>query len=148
MSRTPDVMSIDIDGNDLHIARVLLEAGRLRPRIVVVEYNSVFGASRSVTIPYSEDFVFGRAHPSELYYGASIAAWRSFLEVQGYRFVTVDSCGVNAFFVDEGCFDAAFIAAVRGTDFRENQYQLRKFRAPSDEQFRQIESLPLEQVRR
>ena len=146
LSKTPDVLSIDIDGNDLHIARVLLGEGGLRPRIVVAEYNSVFGESRSITIPYSDDFAYGRAHPSELYYGASIAAWRTFLEAQGYRFVTVDACGVNAFFIDPSCFDADFLAGVRGLAYAENQYQLRKFRVPSAEQFRRIEALPFVDV--
>ena len=144
---TPDVLSIDIDGNDLHIARVLLEQGGLRPRVIAVEYNAVFGPARSVTIPYADDFVYTRAHPSALYYGVSVAGWRTWLEGLGYRFVTVDACGVNAFFADPAAFDGGFLDGVQGLAFAENQYQLRKFRVPSDRQFERIAGLPLVDVR-
>lgn len=133
----PDVFSLDIDGNDYYVARALLEAG-LRPKIIVVEYNAVFGPDRSATIEYAADFNFRRAHPSELYYGVSVAAWRSLLESQGYRFVTVERNGVNAFFVDPAHFDAAFLDLVRGLAFAENLYQLKKFRRPHQEQFKLI----------
>jgi hypothetical protein len=141
----PDVVSLDIDGNDYHVARAMLEAG-FRPKIFVVEYNSVFGPDRRVTIPYDASFVFTQAHPTQLYYGVSVAGWRSFLEGQGYRFVTVDRNGVNAFFVDPRWFDAGFLGAVQGLAFAENRYQYRKFRKPSGEQFELIAGLPLVEI--
>lgn len=130
----PDVFSLDIDGNDYHIARALMSGG-FRPRIVVVEYNSVYGPERSLSVAYRSDFAMKSAHPSELYYGVSIAGWRRFFEDQGYRFVTVDRNGVNAFFVDPGFFDASFLDGILGSAFVENRYQLRKFGVSSDEQF-------------
>jgi hypothetical protein len=132
--RDPDVLSLDIDGMDYWVAGALLEAG-FRPRIFVVEYNSVFGPERSLTVEYRADFAFGEAHPTQLCYGVSIAGWRRFFERHGYRFVTVDRNGVNAFFVDPACFDPAFLDGVRGLPFAENLYQYRKFRRPSEEQF-------------
>src|SRR5262249_45826552 len=51
----PDVISLDIDGNDYHIAEALLTAG-FRPGIWVVEYNSAFGPTKCLTIPYRADF--------------------------------------------------------------------------------------------
>jgi hypothetical protein len=138
--RDPDVFSLDIDGNDYYIARALLDAG-LRPKIIVVEYNSVFGPERSATIEYRENFHFTRAHPTQLYYGVSIAGWRACLAQQhGYRFVTVERNGANAFFVDPAHFDAGFLDGVRGTAFAESQYQYRKFGMPSDRQFPLIAS--------
>jgi hypothetical protein len=142
----PDVFSLDIDGNDYHIATVLLEERRLRPKIVVVEYNSVFGPERSLTIPYADDFIFSRAHSSELYYGVSLAAWRGFFDRLGYRFVTVDRNGINAFFVDPEYFAVDFLEGIVGTQFAENAYQRRKFREPSARQFLRIEHLPLIEV--
>src|SRR3954465_3945944 len=53
--RTPGLLSLDIGGNDFHVAKALLQAG-LRPKIAVVEFNSVFGPQRSVTIPYTPAF--------------------------------------------------------------------------------------------
>ncbi len=135
----PDVLSLDIDGTDYYVAQALLDAG-LRPKILAVEYNSVFGPERSMTIEYSDGFDFGAAHPSQLYYGVSISGWRTCLARRGYRFVCVERNGVNAFFVDPEHFDAGFLEAVRGLGFAENYYQLVKFRVPSDKQFPLISS--------
>lgn len=130
----PDVFSLDIDGNDYYIAKALMESG-FRPKIFVVEFNSVYGPERSVTVEYQEDFVFTSAHPSHLYYGVSISGWRKFFRHYGYRFVTVDRNGVNGFFVDPECFEENFLGAVEGLDFAENRSQYKKFRKSSDEQF-------------
>lgn len=130
----PDVFSLDIDGNDYYIAQAILDGG-FRPKIFVVEFNSVYGPDRSVTVEYRDDFVFSSAHPTQLYYGVSIAGWRKFFESRGYHFVTVDRNGVNAFFVDPTFFDDVFLSGVNGLGFSENRYQFRKFRMPSKEQF-------------
>ena len=130
----PDIFSLDIDGNDYYIAKAIFEAG-FRPRIFVVEYNSVYGPDRSMTIEYQSDFVYSSAHSSHLYYGVSITGWRKFFEQQGYRFVTVDRNGVNAFFVDPDHFDEEFLDEVIATEFEENRFQYRKFRMSSEEQF-------------
>ncbi|MDZ4150481.1 hypothetical protein [Methylicorpusculum sp.] len=130
----PDVFSLDIDGIDYYIAKAVIEGG-FRPKIFVVEYNSAFGPERRITIPYQENFVFTQAHPTHLYYGVSIAAWRNFFSDHGYRFVAVDSKGVNAFFVDPECFDEVFLNAIIGPPFAENAYQFRKFRGTFEEQF-------------
>jgi hypothetical protein len=130
----PDVFSLDIDGMDYHIAEALLDGG-FRPRIFVVEYNSVYGPERRLTVAYQPDFAISRAHPTQLYYGVSIAGWRGFFERRGYRFVTVNRHGVNAFFVDPAQFDAGFLAGVRGLAFAENLFQYRKFHRSSEEQF-------------
>ena len=141
----PDVFSLDIDGVDYHVAQALFESG-FRPRIFVVEYNSVYGPERSVTIPYQAGFDFRRAHPTQLYYGVAIAAWRKFFAQQGYRFVTVDRKGVNAFFVDPKFFSADFLDAIRPLEFSENRYQYLKFRSSSGKQFELISDQPFLQV--
>jgi hypothetical protein len=133
----PDMLSLDIDGNDYYIAQSILDNG-FRPKIFVVEYNSVYGPERSMTIEYQSDFVFTNAHPTHLYYGVSIAGWRRFFKKNGYRFVTVDRNGVNGFFVDPQYFDESFLDEVSGLEFAENQYQYLKFRIPSDKQFELI----------
>lgn len=134
----PDVFSLDIDGVDYYVAEAIFEAG-FRPKVFVVEYNSVFGPDRSMTVPYKENFSFGAEHSTRLYYGASVSAWRKLFSKQGYRFVTVDSKGVNAFFVDPSSFDPEFLDAIVGVPFNENLYQLRKFRGDFKEQFKLIE---------
>jgi len=132
----PDVFSLDIDGNDYYVAKSLLDVG-FRPKIFVVEYNSVFGPTNSVTIPYRDDFTFV-THSTQLYYGVSITGWRKFFTDYGYRFVTVDRNGVNGFFVAPEMFDSEFLRNVQPLEYAENQYQYKKFRIPSSEQFRLI----------
>lgn len=133
----PDIFSLDIDGNDYYIAQAILDGG-FRPKIFVVEYNSVYGPNRSVTVEYRDDFVFSSAHPTQLYYGVSISGWRKFFESRGYHFVTVDRNGVNAFFVDPAFFSPAFLKGVQPLEFAENRFQYRKFRIPSEKQFELI----------
>lgn len=88
-----------------------------------------------MTIKYQENFVFTKAHPTHLYYGVSIAGWRKLFESQGYRFVTVDRNGINAFFVDPSYFDANFLNGVNSLEFAENISQYKRFRMPNEKQF-------------
>ena len=132
--QNPDVFSLDIDGNDYYIARQLFEAG-FRPKICVVEYNSVYGADNSLTVEYKEDFSLKREHPTELYYGVSITGWKNFFESIGYQFITVDSHGVNGFFIDPQYFCESFVNNVDGLLFSENLYQEMKFGMSSEDQF-------------
>lgn len=141
----PDLLSMDIDGNDYHIASALLSTG-FRPKIVVVEYNSVFGPNRSVTIPYQENFVFRKAHPSHLYYGVSICAWKRLFASHNYQFITTDSKGVNAFFVDPACFNRNFLASVNGNPYTENLYQYRKTGISASQQYQLIQACPVIEV--
>jgi hypothetical protein len=89
------LLSIDVDGNDYWI----WEAIEAEPAIVVVEYNSLFGPRKAVTIPYDPDFERTKAHHSSLYFGASLPALVRLGESRGYRLVGSNSAGVNAFFV-------------------------------------------------
>jgi len=133
----PDVFSLDIDGNDYYIAQAIFDNG-FRPKIFVVEFNSVYGQLRSETVVYKDDFVFTKAHPTHLYYGVSIAGWRKFFHSKGYRFITVDRNGVNGFFVNPEFFAQEFLEGITPLEFAENKSQLKKFRKPSAEQFSMI----------
>jgi hypothetical protein len=95
---TPDVglLSIDLDGNDYWVWQAIVS---IRPRIVVCEYNSLFGATHAVTVPYDASFSRGRAHFSHLYFGASLPALCRLATAKGYDFVGCNSKGTNAFFV-------------------------------------------------
>jgi hypothetical protein len=133
----PDVFSLDIDGNDYYVANALIEVG-FRPKIFVVEYNSVYGPERSCTIKYSPYFNISKAHKTGLYYGVSIKGWRKYFESIGYYFVTVERNGVNAFFVDINCFDPKFLKQIDSLKYAENQMQLKIHRITSDKQFNLI----------
>ncbi|MBX7230526.1 MAG: hypothetical protein K1X29_00435 [Bdellovibrionales bacterium] len=136
--KNPDVFSLDIDGNDYFIAEKLLSLG-FRPKIIVVEYNSAYGPERKISINYNKYFNFLQHHSSLLYYGVSISAWKSLFDKHNYSFVTVESCGVNAFFIDKNEFNKDFINEINGVHFQENQYQLKKFGITHEKQFALVE---------
>lgn len=88
----PDVVSIDVDGNDYWIWRALTMH---RPRLVVVEYNGGLDLREPLVMPYQPDFRWDHTAA----YGASLAALEQLAEAKGYRLVHTDAAGVNAFFV-------------------------------------------------
>ena len=144
-TRNPDLLSLDIDGNDYHVAAALLQAG-LRPKIVMLEYNSVFGPKRAVTIPYSPEFSYAEAHASQLYYGVSLRAWQQLWAVAGYRFITVERNGVNAVFADPTQFEPGFLEQVVPCEWAENAYQTRVSGKRGEDQFALIAGMPLVEV--
>lgn len=90
------LLSIDIDGNDWWIWDAITV---INPRIVICEYNSIFGLELKVTTPYTEDFVREKYHYSYLAYGASISALTDLAEKKGYSLVAGNNAGNNLFFV-------------------------------------------------
>ena len=93
-----DLFSLDIDGNDYWVWKAMTAAN---PRIVILEYNSLLGAERSVTIRYDPKFTVAidAPHRRAYYYGASIQAWTNLAKEKGYRLVAVEPRGVNVFFL-------------------------------------------------
>jgi hypothetical protein len=89
------ILSIDIDGNDYFILEAI---NTVRPRILICEYNAVFGA-RKISVPYEPDFSRNRKHYSNLYWGASLAAMTFLANRKGYSLVGSNTSGCNAFFV-------------------------------------------------
>lgn len=141
-----DVFSLDIDGNDYYLVQTLFEAG-FRPKIFVVEYNSAFGPDLPITIEYARNFNYLTAHQTQLYYGASIAAWKKIFHEKGYRFVTVDSNGVNGFFIDPRHFDEPFVENIRGLSFQENFFQFKKFKTAWGKQFAMIKDMRFMEIK-
>jgi hypothetical protein len=90
------LLSIDIDGMDYWVWEAITV---VNPAIVIVEYNSRFGAERAVTVPYDPAFVREKAHHSHAHYGASLAALVGLGRCKGYAFVGSNRAGNNAFFV-------------------------------------------------
>ena len=89
--KEPGVFSLDIDSIDYHILKALLEKD-YRPEIIVHEYNSVLGPDRKCAR------VYGAPTNTKNLYGASLTAYKELLAPY-YRFVTVESRGVNAFYI-------------------------------------------------
>ena len=90
------ILHIDLDGNDYWIWK---EIDVIQPIVVILEYNSVFGINRAITIPYEKEFFRTNAHYSNLYFGASLRALYQLSAAKGYSFIGCNSAGNNAFFV-------------------------------------------------
>jgi hypothetical protein len=110
------ILHIDLDGNDYWIWKEV----RVSPVLVILEYNSVFGIDRPITVPYDPSFYRGRAHHSHLYFGASLRALHDLSTAKGYAFIGCNSGGNNAYFVrrdrlneevKEVCLEAGFVTS-------------------------------------
>lgn len=89
-----DLLSVDVDGNDLAIAEAAIDAWS--PKIVVGEYNAKFPYPLQQEVHYDPQHRWAR----DDYHGASLAAWVERLQPK-YRLVTCNLAGTNAFFVRE-----------------------------------------------
>jgi hypothetical protein len=91
-----DVISLDLDGNDIYFVEKLLEKG-FKPKLFIVEYNGKFPPPVKFQIEYDPKHVW----KSDDYYGASLASFDSLFNGFGYKLICCNShTGVNAFFVD------------------------------------------------
>ncbi|MBI51992.1 MAG: hypothetical protein CL779_02080 [Chloroflexi bacterium] len=90
------ILSIDIDGNDYWIWESIES---FHPRIVICEYNSIFGPDAKVTTCYRNDFTRHSEHHSGVLYGASIKALDDLAKRKGYCLVAGNTAGNNIFFV-------------------------------------------------
>jgi len=100
-----DLFSLDVDGMDYWIWKAL---DVIRPRVVVLEYNNLWGPEDAVTVPYRADFVAEHTDVGPNYAGASLAAFARLGKAKGYRLVGCERLGFNAFFVREGLGEAWF----------------------------------------
>lgn len=107
-----DLISIDVDGNDIHLLESL---DIVSPRVVVIEYNGKFPP------PLSIAQVYNPAHrwQGTDYGGSSLAAIASVAERKGYRLVGCNITGVNAFFVRHDLIEDKFCPPYTA----ENHYQ-------------------------
>ena len=92
------LLHIDLDGNDYHILKIL-DFSKLKPAILIVEYNSVFGNDRAISIPYDKDFIRTKAHYSNLFFGASLPALNQAAIEKGYVLIGCTLSGNNAYFI-------------------------------------------------
>lgn len=90
------LLHIDVDGNDYWLWKAVQA---IMPGVVVMEYNAVLGADRTITIPYQADFRRLAAHHSGQYFGASLPALTHLANNKGYALIGCNSAGNNAYFV-------------------------------------------------
>ena len=91
-----DVVSLDLDGNDYHFTKVLLE-NSLYPEIWIAEYNAKFPPGAKWVMPYDEKHVW----QGDDYFGASFTSFTSLFHRHGYFPVACSVTGANIFFVKE-----------------------------------------------
>ena len=96
LARDVGILHIDLDGNDYWIWKAI---DVISPVVVILEYNSIFGIDRAITIPYDKSFFRTHAHYSNLFAGASLRALHELSVAKGYSFIGCNSAGNNAYFV-------------------------------------------------
>ena len=87
----PDLLSIDIDGNDIYVWDALTR----RPRVLVIEYNSGIRGPGALAQPHDSDRVWDGSGA----FGSTLAALDVVAERKGYRLAHSDLTGTNAFYV-------------------------------------------------
>jgi hypothetical protein len=111
-----DLLSIDIDGNDVHI---LESIDVITPRVIVIEYNGKFPPPLNIAQRYDPEY---RWNGSD-YSGSSLVAITKVADRKGYSLVGCNIIGSNAFFVRNDLlgdrFEAPFTA--------DNHYQPTRF---------------------
>ncbi|HEX6202801.1 MAG TPA: hypothetical protein VF100_07350 [Thermoanaerobaculia bacterium] len=105
----PDLLSIDIDGNDYWLWKSL---GACRARLVVIEYNALFPPDMEWVMPYDP----GHRWRRDTWFGASLKSLERLGRELGYRLVGCTFVGTNAFFVREDLVGSSFGDAFRAED--------------------------------
>ena len=96
-SKEIDVISIDLDGNDIYFVEKILENG-LKPSLFIVEYNAKFPPPVEFRIKYKSEHIWS----GDDYYGASLSAFINVFSKFSYKLVCCNShTGANAFFVHQ-----------------------------------------------
>ena len=100
----PDLLSIDIDGNDYWVWKAL---SSYRPRVLVIEYNAAYPPPRRWIMEYNPVHRWDWT----THFGASLSALTDLGNSLGYALLGTDRQGVNAFFLRRDLLP--------GTGFRE-----------------------------
>lgn len=116
------LLHIDIDGNDYHILNAL-DLSKLNPSIIIVEYNSVFGKDRPISVPYDKNFIRTAAHYSNLFSGASLPALEYAASGKGYALVGSNLAGNNAYFVRKDLLNGKVRALTVDQAYKESKFR-------------------------
>jgi hypothetical protein len=94
-SSAVDVVSLDLDGNDLYLIDALLVSGH-RPKLFIVEYNGKFPPPIEFSIKYDPNHQWA----TDDYFGASLQSFVTCFAKFGYRLICCNALtGTNAFFI-------------------------------------------------
>jgi hypothetical protein len=91
-----DVISIDLDGNDIYFVEKILQ-NNFKPKLFIVEYNAKFIPPIKFKIEYDLNHIW----KFDDYFGASLSSFDALFEKFGYKLICCNSqSGANAFFID------------------------------------------------
>ncbi len=94
----PDIMVIDIDGNDYHVWRAIAS---VRPRIVCIEFNASYPPPRRFVVDYDADLRWA----GDDFHSASIQSLVDLGREKGYELIHCTAGGVNLYFADAPLYD-------------------------------------------
>lgn len=93
-----DIFSLDIDGIDYWI---LKELPKNFSKIVVVEFNPIFGKNLEVSVPNLNNFERKKYHYSHLCFGMSLKAAIKIMNEKNFYFIGTNLLRNNAFFISK-----------------------------------------------
>ena len=93
-----DLFSLDIDGIDYWVIEKLPKDFS---KIVVLEYNPIFGSKLKLTVPNLKNFNRSKYHYSNLCFGASIKALVDLMSKKNFVFIGTNLQNCNAFFISK-----------------------------------------------
>ncbi|HEY8517156.1 MAG TPA: hypothetical protein VIS07_16735 [Candidatus Binatia bacterium] len=93
-----DLLVIDIDSNDYYVWRAIRD---FRPKVVVIEVNSLFPPPQRMVIEFHPMNYWDRTD----YFGASLQSLYELGKKKGYELIYHNRFGNNAFFVDAPYFE-------------------------------------------
>ncbi len=139
----PDFFSIDIDSIDFYIVETMLRKG-FKPSLICVEYNAAF-KKKPQTVVYNEKFYLHN-YNKLIYFGAGIEAWKILMQVHGYKFITVCSDGINAFFVKSDRFYIRKINELEGKAWADCPEITERTKMSVDERYGYLQDKPLRNI--
>ena len=90
-----DLISFDLDGNDIYMVEELLK-NNFKPKIFIVEYNGKFPPPVKWQITYNENHIW----EGDDYFGASLTTFYEMFKSYDYKLVCCNThTGSNAFFI-------------------------------------------------
>ena len=112
----PDLLSIDIDGNDFYVWESIT---KYNPRVVIIEYNGLFKPGVEFKVNYDPNAVWDKSN----IFGSSIESLYHLGNKKGYSLVGCCFTGVNAFFVRNDLIKNNFLEPFT----TENHYEPQRF---------------------
>lgn len=111
-----DLLSVDIDRNDYYVWEAIMNHS---PRVVIIEYNSIFRPGCHFVVDYDPNAMWDGTSNT----GASLEALYQLGLKKGYKLVASSFSGVNAFFIREDLVADHFT----GPFTAENHYEAPKY---------------------